>query len=197
MAFTYFWRDHHTLHSLLHMVKKRAPQSGAVRIWDAGCAMGQEPYTLMILLHELWPPELVERMELWATDYERRYEPIIRNAVYLNENLVRIPKELRQKHLEPIDERHSRVRGHITRHLRFQYHDLKTLHPIGKGFQAVVCKNVLLHFTPDDRVKILEMLHKSLAPGGLIATEQTQKMPVNVKPLFRQICTDSQLHEKI
>ena len=60
---------------------------------------------------------------------------------------------------------------------RYQRHDLLSFQEIGQGYSLVLCKNVLLHFQPPERIEVLRMFHRALAPGGLFASEQTQEMP--------------------
>jgi chemotaxis protein methyltransferase CheR len=61
----------------------------------------------------------------------------------------------------------------------------------------VVCKNVLLHFSPEQRVEVIKMFNRSLAPGGYLATEQTQKMPPELAEHFSQVVADAQVHKKV
>ena len=81
--------------------------------------------------------------------------------------------------------------------VRFARNDLRQLKPLGSGFSLVVCKNVLLHLGAAERVSVLRMFSESLAPGGLLLTETTQKMPAECAPLFARICADAELHERI
>ena len=159
--------------------------------------MGQEPYTLIMLMAEHWPRELFQRVELWATDYEDTFADIVTTARYPVENLKRVPPELLQRYSKPSGDDHHTLEAVIRERLRFQLHDLLTLQPAAPSFAGVLCKNVLLHFLPPQRVDILRMFHHALAPNGLLATEQTQKLPAAVKPLFRQLSTDTQVHEKV
>ena len=53
MAFTFFFRDRHTLNHLANLLAEKIKETSHLRIWDAGCAKGQEPYTLSIILAEI------------------------------------------------------------------------------------------------------------------------------------------------
>jgi chemotaxis protein methyltransferase CheR len=68
---------------------------------------------------------------------------------------------------------------------------------IGRDYSMVVCKNVLLHFRPQERVEVLRMFHRSLAPGGFLVTEQTQEMPRELDPLFERVIPDGQLFRRM
>ncbi|NVM23469.1 MAG: chemotaxis protein CheR, partial [Desulfobacterales bacterium] len=77
-----------------------------------------------------------------------------------------------------------------------QKHDLRSLQPIRDNFGLIVCKNVLLHLQEPERIDVIKMFHKCLAPDGFLATEQTQKMPARTAYLFRQVNPKVQLFQK-
>ena len=78
----------------------------------------------------------------------------------------------------------------IRRPVAFQRHDLLSFQEIGHGYSLVLCKNVLLHFQPSERIEVLRMFHRALAPGGFFATEQTQEMPPELAALFQRVIPD-------
>ena len=109
-----------------------------------------------------------------------------------------MPRDLFQKYFRPggkpgffqvIDE----IRNRVT----FQRHNLLSLQPVGNNFSLVLCKNVLLHFQPPERVEVIRMFHQALAPGGFFATEQTQKLPPEMAGYFTQVAGDAQVFKKV
>jgi len=85
----------------------------------------------------------------------------------------------------------------IRRPVSFQRHDLLSFQEIGDGYSLVLCKNVLLHFQLSERIEVLRMFHRALAPGGLLATEQTQEMPPELEPLFERVIPNGPLFRKV
>jgi len=61
----------------------------------------------------------------------------------------------------------------------------------------ILCKNVLLHFKYEERVDVMKMFHSVLAPEGLLAVEQTQKLPIEVEHLFTKVVSHGQLFRKV
>jgi chemotaxis protein methyltransferase CheR len=199
VAFTFFFRDQHVLDLIVkHAVPQLAGRTRA-RVWDAGCAMGPEPYSLAILLAEAMGYFAFNNLRIDASDLDdcKLFGPIIANGVYPWEELERVPPDLFQKYFEPAGEKKFRVIERIRSRLAFHRHDLLTLEPVGEGYNLIVCKNVLLHLQPAERVEVFRMFHKALAPGGLLATEQTQKLPAEVAPLFHQVVSDGQLFQRV
>jgi hypothetical protein len=114
-----------------------------------------------------------------ATDVEStgQFARMIEAAVYPGDELSRIPDGILAQYFEAADQPgHYRVIDNIRRRIAFQQHDLLSLKEIGQGYSLVLCKNVLLHFQALERIEVLRMFHRALAPGGLFASEHTQEI---------------------
>jgi chemotaxis protein methyltransferase CheR len=173
LAFTFFFRDQQVLervveHSLPILAGRTYP-----RIWDAGAAMGQEPYTFAIMFAE-------------------------RMGRFPREELSRLPDGILEKYFEPGDKPESlRVIEKIRQRVTFHQHDLLSLREIGQGYSVILCKNVLLHFQPLERIEVLRMFHRALAPGGFLATEHTQEMPRELGSLFQRVIPDGPVYRRL
>lgn len=199
MAFTFFFRDMHVLDLVVRYTAPLLMGRSFARVWDAGCAMGPEPYSLTILLAEKLGPFAFKNLRVHATDLDDcgTFGQIIERGIYADGELERIPEEFRTKYFEPAETPgHSRVIESIRRRLCFQQHDLLSLRRVGEGFSLVMCKNVLLHLSAAQRIEVIRMFHSALAPEGLLAMEQTQKLPDELAPLFTRVVDDAQLYRK-
>lgn len=200
MAFTFFFRDQQVLeraveHSLPVLAGRSHP-----RIWDAGVAMGQEPYTLSILFAERMGHFAFNNLRIAATDVENtgQFAQVIADGMYPCEELSRLPADILDKFFEPSGKAgHMRVIDKIRRRVTYQHHDLLSFREIGHGYSLIVCKNVLLHFQPQERIEVLRMFHRALAPGGFFATEQTQEMPPELALMYQRVIPDGQLFRKV
>jgi chemotaxis protein methyltransferase CheR len=200
MAFTYFLRDLQTLARAVEQMIPYTSGRSRVRVWDAGCAMGQEPYSLAMLFAENMGRFAFKNLRIHATDLDdcSLFGDIIRTGLYREEEVKRMPRELLEKYFQQDDKAGCfRVSELLRSRIQFQKHDLLSLNSIGDGFSLIVCKNVLLHFQYAERVEVIRMFHGSLAPGGFFATEQTQKMPGEAAHLFEKVSGDVQLFQKI
>ncbi len=199
MAFTFFFRDLHVLDLVVQHAAPMLVGRSYPRVWDAGCAMGPEPYSLAILFAEKLGPFAFRNLRILATDLDDTgtFGGIIAAGVYPDPELERTPPELRARYFESAAEPGcSRVIERIRDRVRFEQHDLLSLQPVGGGFSLVLCKNVLLHFSAAQRVEVIRMYHASLAAGGLFAMEQTQKLPDEVSHLFERVVADAQLYRR-
>lgn len=200
MAFTFFFRD---LQMLELAIDRVAPElAGRIhpKVWDAGCAMGPEAYTLAILLAERLGQFAFRNLRIEATDIDEtgQFVNIVNAAVYPAGDLERMPPGILEQYFEPTGEAGAfRLADRIRASVRFRQHDLLSLREIDSGFSLVVCKNVLLHFSHSQRVEVIRMFHRSLGPGGYFVTEHTQKLPTEAAPLFEQVAPHGQLFRKL
>ena len=200
MAFTYFFRDLHTLEHIANYLVSSTAGRSSVRVWDARCASGQEPYTLAIILAESMGRFAFRNLRIEATDLDgsNLFGDIIAKGIYPREEVERIPAEILERYFNPLyDGSHFQINEQIRNRLSFQKHDLLSLAPVGEQFSLILCKNVLLHLQAPQRVAVIKMFHDSLVAGGFFATEQTQTMPEEVAHLFEQVTPDAQLFRKI
>ena len=199
MAFTFFFRDLPVLEYAVDATIRLALGRMRIKVWDAGCALGQEPYTLAILFAERLGSAF-NNLYLDATDSDsaNNFGEIVTLATYKYEELQRIPSEILAKYFDK-QEDHDRyqVCAKIRARVFFQYHDLLSLAPIGSEYALVVCKNVLLHFQYQERIAVITMYHQALSQGGYLAMENTQKMPAEISHLFEQVASDAQLYRKV
>lgn len=149
MAFTFFFRDLPVIeHAVSHAVKFAAGRM-KMKVWDAGSAMGQETYTLAIVLAENMGKFGLRNLRLDATDYdsENGFGDKVKKAEYHYDELKRIPEELFRKYFESSGRPdHFRIIETLRNQVSFQYHDLLSCKPIGTDYSLILCKNVLLHF---------------------------------------------------
>lgn len=198
MAFTYFFRDMQTLEMIRDYVIPELRTRRYIHIWDAGCAMGPEPYSLAIVLRENMGM-IFRNVKIHATDIDNSnlFGDIIRKGIYPREQVQRIPKDIFEKYFSPADEPgHFVISQEIRNSVSFTRHDLLDLQPIRKGLNLILCKNVLLHFQEAERIKVLRMFHDAL-DGGYLAMEQTQKMPAELEDYFEPVVSNAQLYRKV
>jgi chemotaxis protein methyltransferase CheR len=200
MAFTFFMRDQPTLEHAADQMIPYASGRSRIKIWDAGCALGQETYTIAMIFAEKMNPFGFKNLRIDATDHDsaNNFGEVVTAGTYPNDELQRTPAGLLAKYFEPAEKTgHSRVKPILRDRIGFQYHDLLSLKPAGQDYCLIVCKNVLLHFQYPERVEVFKMFHRALAPGGYLANENTQKLPPEVAHLFTQVVPDAQVYKKV
>jgi chemotaxis protein methyltransferase CheR len=143
-----------------------------VRAWSAGCATGEEPYSLAMLLLSHFPPSSGWTLEVLATDLSRRALAQAQAAVWPLAKAGEIPARfLHEYMLRGVRSRAGTMAAapelrSVVRcaRLNLNRQDLAA----GGPFDLVLCRNVLIYFHPDDRVRVIERLLAHLVQGGHI-----------------------------
>lgn len=198
MAFTYFFRDAQTLELLIDRALPALRGQAYIRIWDAGCANGAEPFTLAMLLRERMSDFVFHNVRILATDVDGQFGRNIGDGVYAEQEVKRIPYPIRYRYFQVTDQPGTaQVVDEIRERVSFARHDLLSLVPPREDFSLIVCKNVLLHFDETERRQVLRMFHGAMRPGGLLATEHTQKMPESLGGLFEPVSSCAQIFRRL
>jgi two-component system CheB/CheR fusion protein len=137
------------------------------RAWCAGCASGEEVYSLGILLAEHLGSSLGDfEIRIYATDVDEEALNIARRAEYSADKLSRIRPEWRNKYFQPVHS-HFRVNREIRRMVIFGRGNLVSNAPISH-VNLIICRNVLIYFSADAQKQILSRLYYALERNGVL-----------------------------
>jgi two-component system, chemotaxis family, CheB/CheR fusion protein len=132
-----------------------------VRVWSAGCASGEEAYSIAMILAEAMGQDAYHRrVKIYATDVDEEALAHARHAGYDEKAIEGIPPKLRETHLERVDSRFL-IRGNLRREVIFGRHDLLQDAPISR-IDLLVCRNTLMYFNAEAQGRILARLHYAL-----------------------------------
>ncbi|MBW4499783.1 MAG: PAS domain-containing protein [Scytonema hyalinum WJT4-NPBG1] len=139
----------------------------AVRVWSAGCASGEETYTIAILLAEaLGIEEYTARVKVFGTDVDVDALNYARQANYNSKELQSVPPELVDKYFEQVNGRYL-VQKELRRSVIFGRHDLVQDAPISK-IDLLICRNAIMYFNTETQAKILARFHFALNNNGFL-----------------------------
>ncbi|MBI4953571.1 MAG: hypothetical protein HY908_16220, partial [Myxococcales bacterium] len=145
-----------------------------VRAWSAGCATGQEAFTVAMVLCEAMPPESGWRIEVFGGDISEPSLEVARRGRYPAEAAADVPPALLARHFVA-DGAGYRVRPELARLVRFAPCNL--LAPGGpRACDLVLCRNVLIHFDVASGERAVVHLADSLAPGGYLLLGHAESM---------------------
>ncbi|WP_380160875.1 CheR family methyltransferase [Kineococcus sp. R86509] len=151
---------------LLPEVLTRRPE-GTLRVWSAGCASGQEAYTVAMVLAELLgPDEFRSRVKIYATDADEAALAQARTATYSEREVEGIPEELLARYFERRGGQFT-FRQDLRRSVIFGRADLVQDAPISH-LDLLVCRNTLMYLTAETQAHIAGRLHYALRPHGIL-----------------------------
>ncbi len=158
---TAFWRHPEQLAAMTRLV---AEAPGPLRVWSAGCATGEEPWSVAIALLDAGREGKGDR--ILATDVSSRALAAAAEGVYGVRALRKLPPALAARWLEGDAQRC--VRSELRSLVELRRHNL-VADPAPPGpFDVVLCRNVLIHFEPRAAGAVLRRLAGALRPGGLL-----------------------------
>jgi two-component system CheB/CheR fusion protein len=138
-----------------------------IRVWCAGCASGEEAYSLaMVLAEALGAEEFRERVKIYATDVDEDALGAARQASYSADDMGGVAADLREKYFDAADERYI-FRKEIRRSVIFGRNDLVQDAPISH-VDLLSCRNTLMYFTAEAQGRILSRMHFALRSDGLL-----------------------------
>ncbi|MBD2100061.1 CheR family methyltransferase [Leptolyngbya sp. FACHB-261] len=132
-----------------------------IRAWSAGCASGEEAYTLAIVLAEaLGIDAFRNQVKIYATDLDEEALAEARQATYSAKALQVLPEELTRKYFEFVGGRYA-FRNDLRRCVIFGRHDLIQDAPISH-LDLLICRNVLMYFNSETQSRVLSRFHFAL-----------------------------------
>ncbi|HLH60068.1 MAG TPA: CheR family methyltransferase [Ktedonobacteraceae bacterium] len=138
-----------------------------LRLWAAGCASGEEPYSLAMLLTDQLGAELPEwSVKIFATDLDEAAINFARRGMYSETLLKTVPAEYRERFFERFDQGY-RISKTLRQMVIFGQQDLSRSAPFPR-IDMVLCRNVLIYFTPELQEYVLNQFAFSLIPGGYL-----------------------------
>jgi two-component system CheB/CheR fusion protein len=152
-----------------HILPRIVEASGerAIRVWSAGCASGEEAFTVAILLAELLGEEVFrQRVKIYATDADDGALMAARQGSYEARQIAGIPPELLEKYFDLVGNRHV-FRTDLRRSLIFGRHDLIQDAAISR-LDLLICRNTLMYFNAEAQERILARFHFALNKAGYL-----------------------------
>ncbi len=174
----------------------------SLRIWSSGCANGEEPYSVAILIRELMQKEgIALNPHIFATDIDQPALIAAQEAVYPPAGLEDMKMRLLNRYFTA-DGSSYRIIPEIKALVNFSRYDmLDAKHRVPPesvygNFDIVLCRNLLIYFTTDYQDKIFARLHAALAPGGHLILGEAEMPTVHYQHHFTKAFDVAQIYRK-
>jgi chemotaxis methyl-accepting protein methylase len=162
-----------------------ASEGRPFQAWFAGCATGDEVYSVALLLARLGLPPA--GADLLGTDLDAEAIEVARAGAYEPASLREVPEAAREKWFEPAPPpRCWKVRSPHPARIQFRVHDvLRT--PPRRGQDLVLCRNLMIYLEPSLQETVLLHLAAALRPGGVLALGRVERLSGAGRALFEPI----------
>ena len=194
---TRFFRDPEAFELLQHKILpdllQRAPRDVPLRFWVAGCATGEEPYSLAIVLQDLMS-KLGERpVKIFATDVHRASIERAGRALYEEEAIANVSAERLERYFLRVGSSYQVV-PEIRQMVVFAHHNVMRDPPFTR-VDFISCRNLLIYFQPAAQQKVLSLFHFALNRGGVMLLGPSESVG-NVAHDFESVDSHWRIYRK-
>jgi two-component system, chemotaxis family, CheB/CheR fusion protein len=196
---TGFFRDPQTWEYLAddivpELIASRPPDA-PLRIWSAGCASGEEAYTVaMVFARVLGEEAFCERVKIYATDVDEDALDYARLGAYVPRQIEDVPHDALERFFERTEQRYV-FRKDLRRCVIFGRNDLVQDAPISR-IDLLVCRNTLMYFTAETQLHILRRFHFALDDDGVLALGKSE-MLITHADLFTPVDLKRRVFKKV
>ncbi|HEX5438741.1 MAG TPA: protein-glutamate O-methyltransferase CheR [Gemmatimonadaceae bacterium] len=149
-----------------------------IRVWSAGCASGEEPYSLAILFHRYAAAhgvlDALRRVSILGTDIDRACLEAAVRAQFAEPAFADTPPDLRERYFTP--EPPFTLRSDTRALVQFARRDLLADPPPATDLQLVICRNVIIYFDRGTQEMLFQRFHDALAPGGFLVLGKVETL---------------------
>ncbi len=173
---------------------KNRKDTDRVRIWVAGCATGEEAYSIAIAISEYISEKgLRDGFQIFATDLSKGAIEKARTGIYRAGSLEYVSPDLLEKYFQKTDGHYQVVKS-IRDNCVFATHNLLTDPPFSK-IDLISCQNVMIYFEPKAQKKILKAFHYALNATGFLILGKSETIGASTD-LFGQLNKESKIYTK-
>ncbi len=156
---------------LPHLMEKRGRR---LRIWSSACSNGEEPYTMIMMLHQKYPT-ILPYVELIATDVDRQALKKAKEGVYQERSLKNLPEDVKKRFFERVDGHSYQITDEVKSHVSFRWNNL-----LEDGYpdriDLVLCRNVLIYFTEEAKRQIYQQFSEAQPMDGVLFIGSTEQI---------------------
>lgn len=160
-----------------------------ISCWVAGCASGEEAYTLAILWHrfalQLGASGQLSRVHILATDIDRASLLRAQEGTYAEEGFIETPAEIRARYFSR--EAPFAAAAELRPMVRFERRDLLLDAPPGGGLDLITCRNVIIYFDRVSQDALIRRFYDALAPGGFLVLGKVETLLGALRDLFEVV----------
>lgn len=188
---TYFFRDKKFFESLEEfilpeLINSRRNNNRYLRIWCAGCATGEEPYSVSMILHKLLPDIREWEITLLATDINPDFLKKMDNGIYNEWSFRDVPEFIKQKYFNKISDNRYKIHDEIKNIVSKKYLNLAedcypSLLNNTNAMDIIICRNVLMYFTPENCKKVIQCFYRSIVENGWLIVSPSETSQIYFK----------------
>lgn len=178
ISVTAFFRDEvpfRMLETALRQMISYKSKGDEIRVWVAGCATGEEAYSIAMLLYDILDTQIVDyRVQVFATDIDTKALAIARKGIYDTTALKGLAPSAINRHFQAVNDGYQ-INKHLRELVVFAKQNLVS-DPAFLRLDLVSCRNVLIYMKADLQKQVQATFHYGLNPGGYLFLGQSESL---------------------
>jgi chemotaxis methyl-accepting protein methylase len=172
---------------------KKAAGWRMMRIWSAGCASGEEPYSIALMAREIIGDDPDFEVIVHATDIDNAALKRAREAVYPRDSMKNVGKIILEKYFSPVYNEAYLLRDEIKKMVHFQKRDLIS-GPVLKRMDMVFCRNMMIYLSKEEKNALINKFSEALNTGGYLVVGKVES--VLNSGVFEVVSTMNKIYHK-
>ncbi len=197
-----FFRDPTVFHAFRQLVlpeiikRKKNRKQKLIRIWSVGCATGEEPYSIALILHLALSYSIKDfKVSIYGTDIDKKALEIAKVGKYSPSSVRHVPQNYLRRYFR-WDGQLYLIKNMVKSLVKFKYFNVFTDNSI-KFVDVIFCRNVLIYFSRKEQKKIYKLFHQALNEGGYLVIGKTETLPEEVQKFFLTLSVKERIYQKI
>jgi chemotaxis protein methyltransferase CheR len=170
-----------------------------IRIWSAGCASGEEAYSLAILFHRhaarAGALSRLPRVKVIASDIDRGSLDQAARGAYHEASFADTPPDIRRAYFSATSP--YVVHPEVRQMVRFEHRDLLRDAPPSGALHLVCCRNVIIYFDRESQEMLFRRFHDALAPGGVLVLGKVETLLGDARNHFQPLETRERIFRRL
>ncbi len=159
-------------------------QRKRLRIWCAGCSTGEEPYSIAMILSDLFAHNPSFSAQILATDIDKVVLAKAQEGIYSPKAMIKLSETQIHRHFTKLPDGNFQAKPSLKELIRFRPHDLMSGVPVSQWLDLITCRNVTIYFNEKQKDELAKMFHGALVSGGFYIMGKTEYLGRSLENLF-------------
>ncbi|MFZ3209623.1 MAG: protein-glutamate O-methyltransferase CheR [Geobacteraceae bacterium] len=179
-----------------YLFARNREEASPVRFWSVGCASGEEPYSLAILLKDFFAAEpSIPRVDILATDVNEGIIKVARQGIYADERLDEVPDATKLRWFS-LDDGKYYLHPEVKAMVRFRHADLFDT-GVFRKCDLILCRNLLIYLERSEQEKAINGFADLLGSGGILVLGKSETLPGQTRRRFQPLCPVERIYRAI
>jgi len=174
---------------------KQKKNKKIIRVWSAGCASGEEPYSIGILFNEILGSKVdCFFISIYGTDSDANSLEKARAAEYENNSASEVEEIILRRYFR-YDGKYK-LKEEIKQMVKFKHHDLISDEPL-THVDIILCRNVIIYFSKELQQKLFKKFYEGLNKGGYLILGKTESLRGEPARMFQLVNMSERIYQKV